>query len=152
VTLPLTFPDLRKASLKGGLSERLLSDLAIGLSRAGLTGTHRGRTIVQAAMRPVLPWLGRFGRPAQPCSAARVDVVGRKGDQPASLAYGAAATMSVLTGVPLALGALWLGSGRIAHPGVVAPEACIDPEPFLEELARRGIELYAGEEMAKRLY
>jgi saccharopine dehydrogenase-like NADP-dependent oxidoreductase len=59
--------------------------------------------------------------------------------------------MSVLTGVPLALGALWLGRGRIAHPGVVAPEACIDPDPFLQELARRGIGLFEGERLDKPL-
>jgi len=102
-------------------------------------------------MRPVLPWLGRIGRPTQPCSAARVDVLGTKDGHPERLAYGATATMSALTGVPLALGALWLGRGQIARPGVAAPEACIEPGPFLAELAHRGIALYEGEQLDKSL-
>ena len=151
VTLPLAFPDVRRVTLKGGLSERLLSELAVGLGRIGATTTPGGRNAVRVAMRPLLPWLGRIGRPAQPCSAARVDVLGAKDGRAEHVAYGAAATMSALTGVPLALGALWLGRGQIARPGVAAPEACIEPQPFLAELARRGIALYEGESMEKPL-
>jgi saccharopine dehydrogenase-like NADP-dependent oxidoreductase len=151
VTLPLAFPDVRRVTLKGGLSERMLSELAVALGRSGATTTPGGRSVVRAAMRPVLPWLGRLGRPAQPCSAARVDVLGVKNGQVEHVASGAAATMSVLTGVPLALGALWLGRGQITRPGVVAPEACIDAAPFLAELAHRGIALYEGEGMDKPL-
>ena len=38
-----------------------------------------------------------------------------------------------------ALGALMLARGEIHMPGVVAPEACIEPDPFLTELEKRGL-------------
>jgi len=151
VTLPLSFPDVQRVTLKGGLAEALLSNLAIGLGRLGLTSTPRRRALLRRAIEPALPLLGRVGRPGSPCSAARVDVLGTKDGRPERLCYGAAAHMPVLTGVPLALGALMLGRGEIARPGVVAPESCIDPDPFLAELARRGIALFEGELLDKPL-
>jgi hypothetical protein len=50
--------------------------------------------------------------------------------------------MPDLTGLPLAVGALMLARGEIDVPGVVAPEACIEPEAFLAELERRGIQIH----------
>ena len=37
------------------------------------------------------------------------------------------------TGAAPAIAAIWLAEGRI-EPGVYAPEACLDPEPFFKEL------------------
>jgi saccharopine dehydrogenase (NAD+, L-lysine-forming) len=42
------------------------------------------------------------------------------------------------TGVAPAIAAIWLGEGRI-DPGVHAPEAVLDPEPFFKELEGREI-------------
>jgi len=42
------------------------------------------------------------------------------------------------TGVAPAIAAIWLAEGRI-EPGVYAPEAALDPEPFFEELEQREI-------------
>jgi saccharopine dehydrogenase-like NADP-dependent oxidoreductase len=42
------------------------------------------------------------------------------------------------TGVAPAIAAIWLGEGRV-EPGVHAPEASLDPEPFFKELERREI-------------
>jgi saccharopine dehydrogenase (NAD+, L-lysine-forming) len=42
------------------------------------------------------------------------------------------------TGVAPAIAAVWLAEGRI-EPGVYAPEAALDPEPFFEELEQREI-------------
>jgi len=42
------------------------------------------------------------------------------------------------TGVAPAIAAIWLAEGRI-EPGVHAPEASLDPEPFFKELERREI-------------
>jgi saccharopine dehydrogenase-like NADP-dependent oxidoreductase len=151
VTLPQNFPDVRRVTLKGGLVEGLLSDLAIGLARIGLASTPRRRELLRRAIEPLVPLLGRVGRPGSPCSAARVDVLGTREGRPARLCSGAAAPMAVLTGVPLALGALMLGRKAIAQPGVLAPEACIDPDPFLAELARRGIALFVGERLDQPL-
>ena len=71
----------------------------------------------------------------------RVDVGGWTDGEYRQVSYGAAAHMPELTGLPLALGALMLARGEIDCPGVVAPEDCIEPEPFLAELARRGVHI-----------
>jgi lysine 6-dehydrogenase len=46
---------------------------------------------------------------------------------------------AVLTGVPPSIAGQWLADGRLEVTGVVGPEAVLDPEPFLAELARRGM-------------
>jgi saccharopine dehydrogenase-like NADP-dependent oxidoreductase len=42
------------------------------------------------------------------------------------------------TGVPASLGAQWLARGAVKEKGVLPPEACIDPVPFLRELSENG--------------
>jgi lysine 6-dehydrogenase len=46
---------------------------------------------------------------------------------------------SLPTGVAPSVAAQWLAAGRVPGPGVFPPEAVIDPQPFFEELAGRGI-------------
>ena len=93
------------------------------------------------------PVLSRIGRPGNPCSGVRVDVKGTKGGQRAKVTYGAADHMNNLTSIFLAIGAVMLGRGDITHLGVVAPEACIAPEQFIRELAKREIKLYEGDRL-----
>jgi len=50
--------------------------------------------------------------------------------------------MPELTGLPLALGALMLARGDVSMPGVVAPEACIEPGSFIAELKKRGVTVH----------
>jgi saccharopine dehydrogenase-like NADP-dependent oxidoreductase len=45
---------------------------------------------------------------------------------------------TLLVAAPPAIVARWLGSNRLARPGVSPPEQAIEPEPFFAELARRG--------------
>jgi hypothetical protein len=47
--------------------------------------------------------------------------------------------MPELTALPLAIGTLMLARGELDRPGMIAPEACIEPAPFLAELQRRGV-------------
>lgn len=42
------------------------------------------------------------------------------------------------TGVAPAIAAVWLAEGRV-DPGVHAPEAALDPEPFFQKLKQREI-------------
>ncbi|MBI3287804.1 MAG: saccharopine dehydrogenase NADP-binding domain-containing protein [Chloroflexi bacterium] len=42
------------------------------------------------------------------------------------------------TGLPLAIACRMLGSGRVAGPGVLAPESGLDPVEFFKELTRHG--------------
>ena len=147
VTLPRTFPSVRTVTLKGGLSEGLLNSLSILMNTLHLTRTPKRREIVARFVKPLLPVLSRVGKPAHPCSAIRVDVKGTKNGRRAQVTYGAADHMDALTAVPLAIGALMLGRGAITRRGVIAPEACVPPAPFIRELATRGIRIFSGDNL-----
>jgi len=45
------------------------------------------------------------------------------------------------TGIPCSLGAEWILRGEIAKQGVVFPEECIDPQPFVDEVLKRVSEI-----------
>jgi saccharopine dehydrogenase-like NADP-dependent oxidoreductase len=53
-----------------------------------------------------------------------------------------------VTGIPASIGAQKLARGEAARTGVVAPEACFEPSPFFEELARRKIVVHEREHAA----
>jgi lysine 6-dehydrogenase len=139
VTLPRFLPGLRTVTLKGGLSEQPLNDLAIWLARLRLTDTPAKKDVLGKIIKAALPVLSKLGQAEEPCSAVRVDVYGWSGGEYRSLSYGAAAHMTELTGLPLAIGARLLASGEVRRPGVVAPEACLDPDLFLAEMSKRGV-------------
>jgi lysine 6-dehydrogenase len=142
VTLPRFVPGLREVTLKGGLSEQPLNDLAIWLARLRLTDTPAKKDVLGKIIKAALPFLSKLGEAEEPCSAVRVDVGGWKDDAYHEVSYGAAAHMAELTGLPLAIGALMLARRTVHVPGVVAPEACIDPDTFLHELEKRGVEVH----------
>ena len=53
---------------------------------------------------------------------------------------------TVVVGSPAAIIARWLGSGKITKPGVHPPETAVPPQPFYEELAKRGVQTALTEE------
>ncbi len=142
VTLPRYLPSVRTVTLKGGLSEQPLNDLAIWLARLRLTDTPAKKDTLGKIIKATLPALSKLGEAEEPCSAVRVDVGGWTNGVYGQVSYGAAAHMAELTGLPLAIGTLMLARGQVHMPGVVAPEACLEPEPFLSELETRGVPIY----------
>jgi saccharopine dehydrogenase-like NADP-dependent oxidoreductase len=44
-----------------------------------------------------------------------------------------------MTGIPASIAAQKLARGEVTRTGVMAPEACFDPQSFFAELAKRGI-------------
>jgi saccharopine dehydrogenase-like NADP-dependent oxidoreductase len=45
---------------------------------------------------------------------------------------------TLLVAAPPAIVARWLASGSVDRPGVWPPEQVIEPQPFFDELTRRG--------------
>jgi saccharopine dehydrogenase-like NADP-dependent oxidoreductase len=124
------------------MSEQPLNDLALWLARLRLTDTPAKKDVLGQIIKATLPFLSKLGQAEEPCSAVRVDVGGWVNGTYRQVSYGAAAHMPELTGLPLAIGALMLARGDIHRPGVIAPEACIAPEPFLAELEKRGVAVH----------
>jgi lysine 6-dehydrogenase len=149
VTIPRFIEGVRTVTLKGGLSENYLSNLSRWLARARLTNTAGKKDRLGRVIKWTLPALKPFGKPKEPMSGIRVDAVGLKDGQETRLVYSAADHMRNLTGVPLAIATLMLGRGQIKDVGVLAPEACIEPEAFLRELRERAISVYEGVELTK---
>ncbi len=147
VTIPRFIEGVQTVTLKGGLSEGYLNRLTRLLARARLTNSPGKKDRLGATVRWMTPVLKRVGKPKEPMSGVRVDAVGRRDGKETRLVYGAANHMNHLTGVPLAIATLMLGRREIKQPGVLAPEACIDPDTFFRELRRRLISVYEGLEL-----
>ncbi len=150
VTIPRYIP-ARTVTLKGGLSEEELNRLATLLARLKLTKTEARKDRIGKAIKALLPVLSRIGKPERPCSAVRVEVTGTKDGERRHIIYSAADHMGNLTGIPLAIGTGMVGRGEVKVKGVVAPEGCIDPDIFIEELGKRNVKVYEGSEFDKEL-
>jgi saccharopine dehydrogenase-like NADP-dependent oxidoreductase len=71
--------------------------------------------------------------------ALRTEVRGERGGRQVRLIYSAAGRIGIGTGVPASIGAHLLALGKITQRGVYPPEACIDPEWFLQAVTMRDI-------------
>lgn len=143
---PLTIPrtiSAQTVTLKGALTPAWNNRLAAILARMGLTSSERR---IDRVSRLIHRFEGMLGAGGVPLSGVRVDVSGTRNNKPVTLTYSAADRMSRLTGIPVTIGAIMLAEGKIEEPGVFAPEAIIDPDPFLDRLAEHGIEIFEEEE------
>jgi saccharopine dehydrogenase-like NADP-dependent oxidoreductase len=135
---PLTIPRYIKArtvSLKGALVPDWNNKLAPLFARLGLIGTPE-KNLRTARIVHAIEGIFRVG--GVPASGARVDVTGLWHGTRRTVSFAAAETMGKITGIPAAIGARWLAEGRLPK-GAYAPEGCLEPDPFLEELAWRGV-------------
>ena len=70
-------------------------------------------------------------------SAAKLEYINR---HPARAEWGTAETAK-MTGIPASIAAQKIARGEVSGSGVMAPEACFDPQSFFAELAKRGIHI-----------
>jgi saccharopine dehydrogenase-like NADP-dependent oxidoreductase len=156
-TLPLTFAakGVQECFFKinyWGLSEGSLRKIKL-FADLGFTGSEpvevngvavKPRDLFVKLMSPYTPPLEAFmAEPADPTHWKKeivTEVTGTQAGERVTYRLGTlAAVGSRPTGVAPAIIAHWLAAGRIAQPGVFPSEAVVEPEPFFEELARRGI-------------
>lgn len=71
--------------------------------------------------------------------ALRTEVRGELAGRRTRIVYAAAGRIGIGTGVPAAIGAQLLAIGLVRRRGVFPPEACLDPEWFLQAIAMRDI-------------
>ncbi len=135
VTLPLTYSGLERADFVMGYG--FGSALLVWPAKMGL---FNGARTVRFFNR-LYCWIERLiAGKHKPCTI-RVEV---HGVYQTLLAVGSG-TMTNGTGLALSIGARMLGRQQLSTNacGVLAPEACFEPEPFLRELAEKGMPIYS---------
>ncbi len=156
-TLPVTFKDkgVRECFFKinyWGMNPQAFAKVKL-LADLGFAGNEpvdvRGapvkpRDMLLTLLADYIPPLDAFVQ--KPADAARwtkeivTEVKGHKDGKELIYRLGTLTAIGSLpTGVAPSVVAQWLAAGRAPGPGVFPPEAVIDPLPFFDELARRGI-------------
>ena len=153
-TMPRFFgPALRRVDVRGCWRPEIMEGLRT-FNRFGLLGTAAVKLPGGVELGPKAFLREFFLQQSKPADEAEwafllnVEVVGKRGRQavvatynlshPPRSEWGYSCTARV-TGIPASIGAQFLASGRAKRPGVVAPEACFDPQEFFAELAKRQI-------------
>ena len=156
-TLPVSFKDkgIRECSFKinyWGMSPeafakvKLLADLGFaGAEPVEVKGMQvKPRDMLVTLLADYIPPLDAFVQePADPTRWTKEIVTEIRGTRDGqSLVYRMGTLTpigSLPTGVAPSIAAQWLAAGRVPKPGVFPPEVALDPLPFFEELAERGI-------------
>jgi len=102
----------------------------------------------------ILQTAADFGGDGEWAFLLNVEVVGQREGKPIRIVsntshpsnaeWGTTATAR-MTGIPASIGAQKLARGEAKRKGVIAPEACFEPESFFAELAQRGIRVKSEE-------
>ncbi|MHB8781250.1 MAG: saccharopine dehydrogenase family protein, partial [Candidatus Geothermincolia bacterium] len=150
VTIPRYF-NTPTVTLKGGLVEEYLTQLAKVVNKLHLTRSVRQKDILGGIINALLPYLEKIGQPPETASAARVDLTGRKDGHWRHIALGAVGHMDLLTGLPLSIAAQMIAEGKATATGVMGPEACLPPDEFIARAIQGGIRFYQGDAMTEPL-
>ncbi len=134
LTLPRYIPGVRDVTCVCGISPRELSDLV----RQEASKISTGQSTVRDATRTVLRVVGddpdRWLSGNAPGWDMWLEIVGAKGGR--RCRYTCWPVRVDGTGVPLAVSARKILRNEVPSRGVLPPEACFEPEPFFEEVAR----------------
>ena len=147
ITLSRNIPGVRNITNKGAFMPPELGEMIGLFSALGFTDTSpitvKGQKVVPrdflVALMSAQPSVEV--PPEERLSAVLVEVAGTKNGLDVTYKYSVAGNMGPGTGIAASIGAQMLGRREIKAKGALAPEACIDPEKFLAELAKRGITL-----------
>lgn len=144
VSLPRNLPGLEEVTLHGGVNPPWIFSLAYLLGKMGLTTTHARR---ERLTRMLVPLLGLFAATGPDRSVFRIDVYGNDKGKPVHRYYTGVGHIAFITSIPAVTAAMWLLKGvwDDLPGGVYSAERICDPDPFLDELARRGVELHYHE-------
>lgn len=141
---PLTIPlhlKVRNVNLKGALIPDEMNSIAKLLDDLGfLTEENRIRALMRG-LHPLLPQLSKVGGKAPPVSGLVVRVSGLVGGAKVTRTAACVDSMRRLTGIPPAIVAAQIASGKLRKPGVYSPEGAVEPDGFLAALAKRQIEV-----------
>jgi len=146
VSLPRNLPGLTEVTLHGGVQPAYIPLLVMLLGRTGLFNTHERRKRAADFFYRIE---GLFGAGGLDKSVGRVDVSGLHQGRTARRTYTYLGHIGQITAIPCVVAALWEASGgfRDIPGGVYSPERLLaDPDPFLAEVMRRGVEIFFFED------
>jgi len=163
VTLPRYIEGVKVVTNKGGIVPAWLNQLYLRLVDLGF-GSTKTLKVKGISITPrdftlgLFHALGDFASPEalgrmleeakETMGGMRIDVLGEKDGKATKLTYrlGAsvevAGAMAATTSIPLSIGAQMLARGEIKVGGVFAPEGCVNSKAFLDQLKKRGFEIY----------
>jgi saccharopine dehydrogenase (NAD+, L-lysine-forming) len=137
-TLPSTIEGVRDVRWRLALPDPIVAGFRALVALGFAEGEPR------EMLRALASKMSRDDEPPRDVEALEVVAVGADGQrfharalfrpQPEGIGAGAFGTAA-----PIAVCARWLAEGRV-DPGVRAPETALEPEEFLDELAREGVE------------
>jgi len=163
ITLPTYIEGVKVVTNKGGIVPTWLNQLHLRLVDFGFGSTKtlkvKGVSIAPRDFTLALfhalqdfaspETLGRMLEEAKEMiGGMRIDVLGERDEEATKLTYRLGASvevtgaMAATTGIPLSIGAQMLAHGEIKAKGVFAPEGCVNPKAFLDQLKKRGFEIY----------
>ncbi len=148
VTLPLYIKGVENVCCKGSFFPKEFRDILLQLQSLGLISNDKVK--VGGNEIALLDFLASYvGTLIKKMSASRynillggavmVEISGEKNGEPKIYRFAGISTMREGTAAPPALGAEMIVKGEIKSPGVKAPEACVPPKKFMNDLLKRGI-------------
>lgn len=148
VTVPRFFPDIEEVNFRMGYGRG--SHLFVVPARLGLFA-KKGVTEATVELIGAIERLAPDSAPAT--GAIRMDVWGEKDGAEAHHMACGIGQMREATGLSLSIGTQMLARGQTtsAGGGVLAPEACLEPEAFLTSLREKGVHAYEDLAMSRPL-
>lgn len=144
-TLPRVIKGIKNLSIKLGTYPPENYDVLKMLSQLGFAGKDpikcKGQDVVPrdflvSYLLYMKDLLGTDSN-AYDKTCAIIEVKGKKDGKTITFKYSLTGNMGPATGIPTAIGAEMLAKKEITVKGVVSPEECIVPKPFLDEVIRR---------------
>lgn len=141
VSIPRNLKGLEEVTIHGGVKPPYIVGLVKTLSRLGLLSTHERRKAMANFFSRIQ---GIFRVGGIDKSAFRIDVYGEHEGKKCHRWYTGVGNIAQITSIPAITAALWMTQGKFDDKpgGVYAAEKLLDdPDPFLDELIKKGIEL-----------
>ncbi len=152
ITLPKYLKGVRRVTNLGLVLPPAYAELIKGMVRLGVTGEEpivvQGHRIVplEFAVAFILSQRQRLmeeAGPSEPMGCLKIVVKGYKNGENSTYVFSLSSRgrgMGEGTGIPAALGAILMATGKVKEDGVNPPEGCVDPMDLLE-LARTKVSL-----------
>lgn len=146
VSMPRNLPGLTEATLHGGVQPSYIPLLIMFINKLGLLSTHEKRKKMANFFYKIESMFGAGGLDK---SVGRVDVYGTNKGKTAHRTYTYIGHIGLITSIPCSVAALWELTGKFKKipGGVYSSDRLLEnPDPFLAEIMKRGVEIFYYDE------